>query len=304
MSTSETEQAMEKAEETSKELDECQCIETFLTWHNERFGTSFSYQRAENVCPDIADSTRWDFIISQSGCSACYAAEIKRLIKPEARIQLVQWNRFLRSIANRLGNQLQGEFFVYGVPSLELDNQKRTALKRLLTELILCKSKSLTKDKMVDLGPHIIRRFKGWPSTPDLNPNPPYDIEHRVNANSCFTLHKISDTGCSLELGFSQSGVFLLDQAVVEALTSLFDNGEILKASTQLGLAKQKGAKGTILLLDYDLPSWHPNDAKQLLVKKMNSVQLPNIDAIFLVKASQNRVSKVWGTTKNIFSTG
>jgi nitrous oxide reductase accessory protein NosL len=98
--------------------------------------------------------------------------------------------------------------------------------------------------------------------------------------------------------------VFLLDQAVVESLTSLFDNGEIFKANTQLALAKQKGAKGTILLLDYDLPSWYPDDARQVLANNLNSEQLFNMNAIYLVKVSQNRVSKVWGTTQNIFSIG
>lgn len=201
-------------------------------------------------------------------------------------------------------NQLQGEFLVYGVPSLRLEKHKRTQLKRVLTKLVLQNTASLKNNEMVNLGHQILRLFKEWPSTPHLNPNPPYDIEHRVNAGSCFTLHKISDKGCSLELGFAQSGVFLLDQVVVEALTSLFDNGEILKANTQLALAKQKGAKGTILLLDYDLPSWYPDDARQVLANNLNSEQSSNMDAIYLVKASQNRVSKVWGTTKNVFSIG
>lgn len=295
---------MGKAEEPSKESDECQCIETFLNWHNKRLGTSFSYQRAENVYHDIADSTRWDFIITRRGSSTWHATEIKRLIKPEARIQLVQWNKFLANIKNSLGNRLQGEFLIYGVPSLKLDKQKRSALKRLLAELIQHHSQSIKKDEMTDLGPYIIKRFTEWPSTPHLNLNLSPPIEYVVNVDSSFTLYKLSDVGCSLELGFAQSRAFVLDQAVVEALTSLFDNGEILKANTQLGLAKEKGAKGTILLMDYDLPSWYPNHVRQVLANNLNSENSFNMDVIYLVKTSQNRISKVWGTTRNIFSTG
>lgn len=294
---------MEKAEEPSKESDECQCIETFLNWHNMQLGTSFSYQRAENVYHDIAASTRWDFIITQSDSSTWYAAEIKRLIRPEAKIQLVQWNKFLVNIKNSLGNMLQGEFLIYGVPSLKLDKQKRTELKRLLAELIQRHSQSLRKDEMVDLGPYIIKRFAEWPSTPHLNMSLSPPIECVVNADSCFTLHKLSATGCSLELAFAQSGVFVLDQAVIEALTSLFDNGEIIKANTQLGLAKQKGAKGTILLMDCHLPSWYPNHVRRVLADNLNAENSSNMDAIYLVKTSQNRVSKVWGTTRNSFCT-
>ena len=295
---------MEKTEGPSKESGECQCIETFLNWHNKRLGTSFSYQRAENVYHDIADSTRWDFIITQRSSSTWHAAEIKRLIKPEARIQLVQWNKFLANIKNSLGNRLQGEFLIYGAPPLKLDKQKRSALKRLLAKLIQHHSQSIKKDEMKDLGSYIIKQFAEWPSTPHLNLNLSPPIEYVVNADSSFTLHKLSNVGCSLELGFAQSGVLVLDQAVVEALTSLFDNGEMLKADTQLGLAKQKGAKETILLLDYDLPSWYPSHVRQVLANNLNSKNSSNMDAIYLVKTSQNRVSKVWETTRNILSTG
>jgi len=77
-------------------------------------------------------------------------------------------------------------------------------------------------------------------------------------------------------------------------LTSLFKNEEILQASKQLALAKEKGAKETVLLLDYHLPSWYPNVVKQVLGNYMNSEYLSSIDTIYLVKASQNRISKVW----------
>lgn len=303
MSTGEAGQKMERAKEPSKESDECQCIETFLNWHSKQLGITFSYHRSESVYHDIANSTRWDFIIKQIGCSMWHAAEIKRLIKPAAKIQLVQWNKLLVNIKNILGNRLQGEFLVYGVPSLKLEKHERTELKRVLTELILQNAASLKKDDMVELGPQILKRFKEWPSTPYLNMSLSPPIEYRVNEDSCFTLHKISDTGCSLELGFAQSGAFVLDQAVVEALNSLFDKGEIFKANTQLGLAKEKGAKGTILLIDYDLPSWYPNHVRRVLVNNLNSQNSSNIDVIYLIKTSQNRVSKVWETTRNIFCT-
>jgi hypothetical protein len=292
---------MGKTEEPPEESDECQCIETFLNWHNKQLGTNLSYQRAENVYRDIAASTRWDFIITQSDSSKWHAAEIKRLIRPEAKIQLVRWNKFLMNIKNSLGNMLQGEFLIYGAPSLKLDKRKRTELQRLLAELIQRYSQSLRKDEMIDLGSYIIKQFPEWPSTPHLNMSLPPHIEYVVNTDSCFTLHKLSDIGCSLELGFAQSGACVLDQAVIEALTSLFDNGEIIKANTQLGLAKQKGAKGTILLLDFHLPSWYPNHVRRVLANNLNSENSSNTDVIYLVKTSQNRVSKVWGATRNSF---
>jgi len=287
---------MEQAEESAQAQDECQCIGTFLNWHNKRLGTNFSYQRAEDVFPEIADSTRWDFIIRENQYSPWYAAEIKRLIRPEAIIQLVSWNGLLKRIRDDLQSRLQGEFFVDGVPPLKLERQKRVKLKRVLSEGILQNAQSMKNGESVELGSQILSRFPDWPHTKHLNPHPPPPTECRVKAEYCFTLEKVADTGCSLELASAQSGVFIPNQVVVEALTLLFEKGEMSQANEQLGLAKQKGAKETILLLDYDLPpSWYPNRAKQVLANKMDQAQLADIDCIYLVKASENRVSKVWG---------
>ena len=98
-----------------------------------------------------------------------------------------------------------------------------------------------------------------------------------------------------------ESKAFLPDQVVVEALTSLFNNGEMLQANEQLGLAKQKGAKGAILLLDYQLPSWYPNNIRKIMASNMDSKQVSNIDNVYLVKVAQNRISKVWDANRNSF---
>jgi hypothetical protein len=300
----ETGERMKHEEEPANEQDEQQCIQTFLGWHNNRFKTSFTYQRAEDVFPGITDSTRWDFIIRQNEYSPWYAAEIKRLIRPEAIIQLINWNGLLKRIRNDLRSRLRGEFLVYGVPSLKLEKQKRIKLKRVLTEVILQNAQSMRNRESVELGSQILSRFPEWPHTKHLNPHPPPPTECRVKKEYCFTLEKVADTGCSLELAFAQPGVFILNQVVVEALTALFQKGEMSQANKQLGLAKQKGAKETILLLDYHLPpSWYPNHAKQVLANKMDSPQLADIDYIYLVKASENRVSKVWGKRQKLVNT-
>lgn len=286
---------MEQTEGATNEWDEQQCIQAFLNWYNKRFKTSFSYQRAENVFSDITDSTRWDFIITQKDSPLWYAVEVKRLIRPEARIKLVNWNRLLKRIRDDLQNRLQGEFHVYGVPSLKLDRHKRTELKRVLIELILQNAQSLRNGESVELGTQILSRFNEWPHTQHVNMSLSPPIEYKVLPQYCFTLEKVADRGRSLVLPFAQSGVFILNQAVVEALSSLFEKGEMSQANEQLGLAKQKRAKETILLLDYRLPpSWYPKHAKQVLANKMDSSQLADIDCIYLIKASQNRVSKVW----------
>ena len=117
-------------------LSEHQCVEAFLNWHNKRNDTCFSYERAENIFTEIAYAVRWEFVITQNGYSSWHGIEIKRLIKPEASIKLIRWNKFLARVKKSLPEQLQGEYFVYGVPPLNLDKERRSVLKRLLIELI------------------------------------------------------------------------------------------------------------------------------------------------------------------------
>jgi hypothetical protein len=107
-------------------------------------------------------------------------------------------------------------------------------------------------------------------------------------------LFKISNGELSIEPGMSPVDIYSVPGALEEATNALFDPAQegVLKANEQLGLARVKGAKKTILLLDCKLP-WDPDIVKQILDSKERSY-MSNIDEIFLLQVSEQRVGQVW----------
>ena len=123
---------------------------------------------------------------------------------------------------------------------------------------------------------------------------------HVVRNPHALWLFKMSDEGCSVEPGASPPDIFYVAEAVTEAIGTLFDPARegVLQANEQLALAKVKGTKKTILLLDCHLP-WQPNTVKQVLASKDSSF-MSDIDVIYLVEVSQKRVSNIWSSAKSI----
>jgi len=194
-------------------------------------------------------------------------------------------------VTKNLTGLLRGEFMVAGTPALALNQKERSQLRKVVTDVIVEKASGMTKDDKVDLGPMILAQFPSWTSKTDVKRDPQPQI---VKTADELWLFKISDRGCSVEPAASPPDVFYITEAITEAICGLLDQNEggMLKANQQLGLAKEMGAKETILLLDCHFP-WRPNTVKEVLAgKDLNSMS--NVDVIYLIEASHKRVAKVW----------
>jgi len=195
------------------------------------------------------------------------------------------------TVTKQLSGLLQGEYLVVGTPSLWLNRNENRKLKKILPRVVLTKAKNMNNGASVKLGAEILAKFPIWPSRPhvEMRPQP-----HLVKIPDEIKLFKISDRGLSIEPGTSPVDIFNVSGALEEATNALFDPAKegILKANEQLGLARVKGAKKTILLLDCHLP-WEPNSVKRILASKDHSY-MSNIDEIFLLQVSDHQVSKVW----------
>jgi hypothetical protein len=110
----------------------------------------------------------------------------------------------------------------------------------------------------------------------------------------------MADTGCSVTLEASPVDAFDVQETMRKALDALFDpkTDGVLLANKQLSLAKSKGAKRAILLLDCYL-LWRPNAIKAHLNGKESRL-LSGLDSIYLVKASQKRVTRVWPSAEQL----
>jgi len=267
------------------------CVSCFFDWYTHISGTVYSVERSEHVFPELANSTRWDFIATPRDERAWCALEVKGLIRSRAKVELVHWTKMFAAVTKQLSGLLQGKYLVVGTPSLWLNKNENRKLKEILPRVVLTKAKNMNKRASVKLGAEILAKFPIWPSIPHFGMMPQPNlvkIPHEIE------LFKISDGGLSIEPGMSPADIFNVSGALEEATNALFDPSKegILKANEQLGLARVKGAKKTILLLDCHLP-WDPDSVERILANKDHSY-MSNIDEIFLLQVSDHRVSKVW----------
>jgi hypothetical protein len=284
------------AEQFNKEREEKACAECFLSWYNRKCGVNYTFERAEKVFPELINGTRWEFVATlHSNDNEWCAIEVKGLIRPQTKRQFVRWNKVFERMSKELCGSLQGEFLVVGPPSLELSRSERSKLEKVLSRVISANAGAMKSGDSTNLGPDILAESSSWPFTPDLEVQPPHRI---LKVPDKLYLCKISDSGYSVEIGMSPPDTFSVEEAIMEAIDALFDPARdgVLRANEQLALARAKGAKRAILLLDCRLP-WHPNEVRQLLANKDLSF-MSNLDLIYLVKVSQKRISKVWPPTK------
>lgn len=277
---------------SQKERDENACARCFFGWYNHRYGVNYTFERAEKCFSELTDGIRWEFVATQQKKdSEWFAVEVKKLIRPQLRIQFVRWSRVLQSITRKLHSSLQGEFSVIAPPLLQLHRADYLQLKKIVKAAMLEAVGEMKRGDIVDLGPMIAKQFQNWPIVSSAsNPKYPHEMQ----------LRKIDDGGCSVELDISPVVDFYVNEEVDGAICALFDpsRNEMLQANKQLGLAKAMGAKRTILLLDCHF-LWRPNIVKQLLTERDVSL-MSNIDTVYLVRVSQKRVSKVWPSEANI----
>lgn len=97
------------AEQLKKEREEKECADCFLSWYNHRYGVNYTLERAEKVFPELTDGTRWDFVATRhDNTNEWCALEIKRLIRPQTKIQFVRWSSILKRATNELRGSWQG----------------------------------------------------------------------------------------------------------------------------------------------------------------------------------------------------
>lgn len=285
-------------EQSNKEREEQACAACFFNWYNRRYKVYYSLRRAEEVFSQLSNITRWDFVATQHDRSnEWYAVEIKGLIRPQTKIGFVRWGEIFKGVTRELSGLLYGEFLVAETPSLQVSKSEKSKLRKVLSDVVLQKAKNMKKNESVNLGSEVLAQFPSWPFTPHLEMQPQ---PHIVKIPDRLLLYKTSDIGCLVEPGASPVDVFNVTEAVKEAIGALFDHDKegMLQANEQLGLARDYGAKKTVLLLDCHL-LWRPNAVRQIFAS-IDSSSMSNIDVIYLVEVSQERVSKVWPSGNKI----
>lgn len=152
-------------------------------------------------------------------------------------------------------------------------------------------------DTQVDLGPLIALRFSDWPTKPPTIDQKLWREQHVYKIiyppEELFVV-KLDATGYTVEIGPVVSEVFKTDPALCQAVLGIFNPqaGKGAKPNEQLREARQMGASETILLLDSHI-RWKPNIVAQVL-DSIDQTLMSDIDAVYLVNGTNNRVKRVW----------
>lgn len=282
--------------EEGKRAQERLCAQTFLRWFNYQRGTKYKLQRAERI-PEL--NGRWDFVAQAPRNNQWIALEVKGLVIPQSLKLFGNWSTFCRLVTKelqRLGT-VEGSFAIFSGIPWTFDQRQRNMMVESFTEVLNEVAPSILLGDMVNIGSEIASCFPDWPiERPDVDMVlwREHHIYKIIQRPKDIFIHKLDDTGCSVECDGIVSEVFIPDQALIEAILCIFEtkNGRSAKPNEQLGDARLKGATGTFLLLDSHI-RWTPNIVVQVL-SSLNRALLSNIDAVYLVSTYNNRVKEVW----------
>ena len=261
-----------------QDAQERACARTFLDHLSSRDGTIYEFQRAEEKFPGLVGSLRWDFVATQKGCDPWIAIEIKRLPFLDLNRQWHDWKELLEHVDQATQTRLGSSVLVYDPPRLNLGQQKRKELVSVLANVIAEEASGLTPaDGLRDISPVIAQRFSDWPESKSNNNEYKSYGEFRPGPIH-ISVESAPTSGVRL-FGVGNSGDLIEDHR--KALAQVINEQKDVHANSQLGLAKEKGAQSTVLLLDCDAGS-QEDYIREFLIKFPTHL-LSEVDHIYTV---------------------
>ena len=274
-----------------KEKEEI-CVQRFLKWYNEQHKRNYIYQRAEDYWPELKGGLRWEFVAYEPyNPEKWIGIEVKELITVrEAHIQFEFWRKLCLELTKDLeAKGIQGEFDILP-PSFSLMPRDRQKFRKAFIEVSAEKKSVLSVDKATDIGTDIANKFINWPKDKS-NLEEYYKWgEYRPSE---LLIYKSSDSGCEVSsLTGPIIGPYSVSEKHEETFNEVFSPTGV-KANKQLKLAKEKGARETILLLACD--SFVEEGLIKGHVQSLDHQLVSDIACIYLVNiGNKDRVVKIY----------
>lgn len=282
-------------QQAQREQEEA-CAQTFLDWLASQRGRSYELSRAED---SSALTGRWDFVAGERGCASWLALEVKRLVVPQSRRQFGSWSKFCERLTEDLQRHqvVQGAFTIMPAIPWTFTQRQGNTMIQVIGKALAEVTTNMGVGEEVNLGPAIASRFGDWPTKPATSDQTLWHkqgIYKVVHPAEDLFLFKLGEGGCCVEILGSVGQVFVVDPALDRAVLGIFDSerGKGAKPNEQLREARQKGASETILLLDSHI-AWRPDSVEETLTSIDQSL-FSNMDGVYLVSATDNRIQKVW----------
>lgn len=269
------------------------CVQRFLNWYNKQYKRNYTYERAENHFPKLKGGLRWEFVAyERNNREEWIGIEIKEL---NTTREVSNWFEFWQGLCLELTKVLaakgiQGKFKIIHPPVINLKPREHQKLLKAIIEVLINKESILNVD-FTDIGPDIADKFTNWPKQKsDLKE---YD-KWGEYCPSELLINKSPDSRCEVRSPISP----IIARDAIEQHKETFSEAFKLKKGSiwpneQLKLAKEKGARKTILLL-----ACYPFVYEDLIKNQVQNLDhhlISDIDYIYLVDmGSKGRVVRIY----------
>jgi len=276
-----------------KENKEEICVARFLNWYNKQHKRNYIYRRATDYFPDLKGKLNWDFVAYEDDNLAKWIGnEVKELPRlKEIPIQLEFWQRLCSKLTKDLsGKGIKGQFEISVPPVLDLTGKCQKFLEAF-SRVLIDKQSGWQVGETKDIGPDIASKFSNWPTgKSDVDE---YDKWGEDRPRK-LQIKKGSDSGCEVRVVTSPLIAGDVVEAHKEAFNEVFKiENDAIRATKQLKLAKEKGARETILLL-----ACNPFVEEGLIKNEAQNLDrhsISDIDYIYLVDTgNKDRVVKIY----------
>ncbi len=265
------------------------CVQRFLNWYNKQYKGNYIHQRADTYFPDLKNKLNWDFVAYEPDNPEKWIGfEVKDLATTR---EVSRWSEFWDKLCLELSQDLaaqgiQGRFKIMDPPVLNLRPRERPKFLKAFLK-VLTNKESILKADFTDIGSDIAGKFTNWPREKSKNRD-----EYRKwgeDRPRKLLINKSPDSGC--EVSVCSSPIVARDGAEIHKKT--VNEADIKHANEQLNLAKEKGARETILLF-----ACYPFIYEDLIkneVQNLDSHLICDIDCIYLVDmGSKGKVVKIY----------
>lgn len=277
-----------------KEIEEKTCVERFLNWYNRQHNRNYAYDKSTDCFPDLKDNLNWDFVAyERDNPEGWVGIEVKELrFLRETSIRFTFWERLCSKLMKHLpGKGIQGEFEIRTLPAFDLPKNERQRLLDAFSQVLINKQSGWEIGETKDIGPDVASKFPNWPK----EKSEPFDEYDKWGTyRPCkLEITRVSDSGCDVRAVTSPLIVGDVVEEEKKAFNGVFrpKNG-VMQPDRQLELAKEKGARKTIILL---AGIGVDEGLTRNSVQNLDHHLISHIDCIYLVDMGyKDRVVKIY----------
>jgi hypothetical protein len=271
------------------------CVERFLRWYNKQYKRDYVYKKTEDHFTELRGKLNWDFIAyERDNLQEWIGIEVKELqFLREISISLTFWECLCSDLTKDLpGKGIQGEFKISFPPFLSLPQNERQRILDAFSEVLIGKQSDWQVGESKDIGPDIADKFPNWPKE-ESEPFDEYD-KWGTYRPCKLEITEVSGSGCNVSVvGMSGSGDVVEKEK--EAFNKVFKlkKNDVIQPDRQLKLAKERGARKTILLLaNIGVDEDNTRDSVQ---NCLDHHLISHIDCIYLVDmGNEDGVVKIY----------